>query len=111
MSDFSKNFSISGLETLTVVMPLAGQFQLSGKIQMPRLSQMDPSDPQFLNLPSSVVVTINQNGSPIFTSTAGDSGFSIPIKVALKDVITVVLSSGNAADAVLNSIKCVVSIG
>ena len=111
MSNYSQNFSISGLETLTVVMPLAGLYKLEGKIKLPRLSQSDPSDPNYLSYPSSVVATIKQNGTTIFTSSAGSDGFSIPLLAALKDSITVQLSSSSAQDEVLDAVSCVVSIG
>ena len=111
MADFNQKFSISGLETLTVVMPLAGQFQLEGKIKLPRLSQSDPTDPNFLSYPSAVVATIRKNGSAIFTTTAGSDGFSIPISVALSDSITVQLTSSSPQDMVLDAVSAVVSIG
>lgn len=111
MSNHSQNFAISGLETLTIVMPLAGQFMLSGKLSLPRLSQDDPTDPNFLNQPSLVVATIKQNGTTIFTTIAGADGFSIPIQAALKDSFTVALSSSNAADEVLNAVKAAISLG
>lgn len=111
MSAYSQNFAISGLETLTVVMPVAGQFTLSGKLKIPRLSQTDPTDPNYASYPSAVVVTIKQNGSTIFTSTAGSDGFSIPISAAYQDTFTVQLSSSEAQDEVLNAVSAVISIG
>jgi hypothetical protein len=111
MSNYSQNFAISGLETLTVVMPLAGLFTLSGKIKLPRLSQTDPTDPNFLTYPSAVVATIKQNGSTIFTTTAGSDGFSIPLLAASQDSITVALSSSSAQDEVVDAVSAVVSIG
>lgn len=111
MSNYSQNFEISGLETLTVVMPVAGLFTLSGKIKLPRLSQTDKTDPNYSAYPSAVVATIKQNGTTLFTSTAGSDGFSIPLNAAAKDSITVQLSSANAADSVLNAVSATVSIG
>lgn len=111
MANYSQNFAISGLETLTIVMPIAGNFTLSGKLKLPRLSQADPSDPNYLSYPSAVVVTIKQNGSTIYTGSAGQDGFSIPILAALKDSFTVALSSSAAEDEVLNAVSAVVSLG
>ena len=108
---YSQNFAISGLETLTIVMPVAGNFTLSGKIDLPRLSQTDPSDPNYLSYPSAVVATIKQNGSTIFTGSAGSDGFSLPILAAAADTFTVALSSSAAEDKVLNAVGAVVSIG
>lgn len=111
MANYSQNFAISGLETLTVVAPVAGNFTLSGKVSLPRLSQSDPSDPNYLNYPSAVVTTIKQNGSTIFTSSAGQDGFSIPILAALNDSFTIQLSSSALEDTVLNAVSAVISIG
>jgi hypothetical protein len=111
MSNFSQQFAISGLETLTVVVPIAGLFTLSGKIKLPRLSQTDPTDPNFLTYPSAVVATIKQNGTTIFTTKAGSDGFSIPLSAAAKDSITVALTSSSAQDEILNAVSAVVSLG
>jgi hypothetical protein len=114
MSTYSQNFAISGLETLTIVVPVAGTFTLSGKIKLPRLSQTDPTDPNYLNYPSTVVATIKQNGTTIFTTSAGSDGFSIPILAAVSDSFTVQLSSSGAAgteDQILNAVSAVVSLG
>lgn len=111
MSTYSQNFAISGLETLTIVMPVAGNCFMTGKIKVPHLSQTDPSDPNYLNYPSDVVTTIKQNGTTIFTSVAGADGFAIPVLYALKDTFTVQLSSSAAPDNVLNAVSAVISLG
>lgn len=111
MANYSQSFAISGLETLTVVVPIAGLFKLEGKIKLPRLAQTDPSDPDYLDYPSSVVATIKQNGSTLMTTSAGSDGFSLPILCAASDSITVQLSSSNTADEVPNAVSAVVSLG
>ncbi len=111
MSAYSQNFAISGLETLTIVIPVAGNYTLSGKIKIPRLSQSDPTDPNFLSYPSQVVCTIKKNGTTLFTTMAGSDGFSLPIQAALSDSFTVALSSSAAEDTVLNSVSAVISLG
>lgn len=111
MANYSQNFAISGIETLTVVIPVAGNFTLSGKIKLPRLSQSDPTDPNYLTYPSAVVTTIKQNGSTIFTSNAGQDAFSIPILASALDSFTVALTSSAAQDQVLNAVSAVISIG
>lgn len=108
---FSQNFAISGLETLTINVTTPGLLTLSGKIQSPRLSQTDATDPNYSAYPSAVVTTIQQNSSTIFTSKAGADGFSIPVSLAAGDTLTVALSSATAEDAVLNAVKAVVSLG
>ena len=109
--DYSSKHAISGLQTLTIVMPLAGQFKMEGKFKLPRLSQTDQTDPNVLVYPSAVVATIKNNGSTIFTTLAGQDGFSIPVQVALQDSVTVQLTSSNAADNVINAVSAVISIG
>lgn len=112
MSDYSQSFAISGLsETLTIVMPVAGQFVLSGKIKLPRLSQTDPTDPNYLSAPSQVIATVQKNGSTILTTKAGADGFSIPIQAAVSDSFTVDLTSSAAQDEVLNAVSAVISLG
>lgn len=111
MANYSQNFAISGLETLTVVVPVAGDYTLSGKIKIPKLSQTDPTDANYLSYPSAVVATIKQNGTTIFTTSAGADGFSIPLVAALKDSITVALSSSSAQDEILNAVSAVISLG
>lgn len=111
MANFSDTYAISGLETLTLVVPLAGTYTLAGKLVLPRLSQTDPTDPNYLTYPSQVVTTVKQNGSTIFTSTAGQDGFSIPVLAAAKDSFTVQLSSSAAQDAVLNAVSATITLG
>jgi hypothetical protein len=111
MGDYSQRFAISGLETLTINVEVAGLYTLAGKIQSPRLSQTDATDPNYSGYPSAVVTTIQQNSSTIFTSKAGADGFSIKVSCAVGDVITVALTSSAAEDEVLNAVRCVVSLG
>jgi hypothetical protein len=84
---------------------------LNGKLKLPRLSQTDPSDQNYLNYPSAVVTTIKKNGTTIFTGSSGSDGFSIPIVAAVSDSFTVALSSSSAQDEVLNAVSAVVSVG
>ena len=111
MANFSQNYAISGLETLTAVVPLGGLYTLSGKIRLPRLSQTDATDPNYASYPSAVVATIKQNGTTIFTTNAGADGFTIPINAVAGDSFTVALTSSTAEDEILNAVAAVVSIG
>lgn len=65
---------------------------------------------------SSLVITITQNGSNIYTSstitpTQGELIFKVPILAAANDVIAVTFISANLADNQLNSIKSQVTLG
>lgn len=105
MPNFSTNQTVSGLETLTFYVPTGqgGAYTLSGHLQTPNMSAGDST--------SAVVTTIGQNGSTIFTSTAGAQGFSVPVLAAAGDYFTVALSSSTATDEVLNNLRATVSLG
>jgi hypothetical protein len=65
---------------------------------------------------SGLSIVVNQNGSPIYTSTAPTVSqsalqFKVSFTASATDVITVVLSSSNANDEQLNTVKSTVSIG
>jgi len=60
---------------------------------------------------SEVATTINQNGSPVYVSAPGISGFKHVLSCLPGDVITVVLSSALASDAALNVVKSTISFG
>jgi hypothetical protein len=100
---WNQNFTATGLSTLSTYAPAAGPAFVKGKVQVPTLVNGGGA--------SSVVVTVNQNGSPIYTGVAGAEGFYTVMSCALNDVIAVVFSSSAAADQGLNVIKSEISIG
>lgn len=102
--NYSQNFTISGLQTLTIVVPVAGALTLSGKLSLPIPSLGAAAQSQ-------VVTTIKQNGSTIFTSSAGQNGFTLPVLVAAQDSLSVQLTSSLAEDEVLNAVNGAISIG
>jgi hypothetical protein len=66
--------------------------------------------------PSGLSVVVNQNGSPVFTAPAvGQTQSALQFRYAqvyaAADVITVVVSSSNANDNLLNSVQSEVAIG
>jgi hypothetical protein len=66
--------------------------------------------------PSGLSIVVNQNGSPIYTApaltpTQSAIQFKVDINGVAADTITLVLSSSNANDALLESVKTNVSIG
>ena len=91
-----------GLVTDTFTIPATGQYNLEAQItEIP---------------PSGLSIVVNQQGSPIYTSTAfpptqGSLQFKVAINGTLNDAITFVLSSSTANDLLLNSVKTNVSIG
>lgn len=98
-----QNLAFAGLGTFTTVIPVAGPYFLKGKISLPTISQGAG--------PSSCLVTINQNGSPIYTGIAGAEGFYKDFLAAANDTMTVVLTSAAAADQPVNAIKTAISLG
>lgn len=103
-TQFNQNLSFVGLGTLSITVPLAGAYFVDGKISLPTLSKGDVA-------PSAVLVTVNQNGSPVYTGQAGAEGFYTTLSCAASDVIAMVFSSAAAVDQGLNVIKSTVSIG
>lgn len=66
--------------------------------------------------PSGISIVVNKNGSPIYTApvlspTQSAIQFKTGFSAVAADVITVVLSSSNANDLLLNSVKTSMSIG
>lgn len=68
------------------------------------------------NIPSSLSIVVNQNGSPIYTSAAFPADqstlqFKLLMNCTATDVITVALSSAAAIDNQLNTVKSIITIG
>lgn len=108
-SGFNQNIESVGLGTTSVTVPYAGPYFVKGKITLPTLVGGQGSPGQASA--SSLVVTINQNGSPVYSGPVGAEGFYNDISCAAYDVIAIVLSSSAPVDAVLNAVKAVYSIG
>jgi hypothetical protein len=94
---------ISGLRTTQMPNMNPGPHQFVGKLTLPRASQGSSGASQ-------VVVTVNQNGSPVYVGIPGADGFETGVNIAVNDVITVVTSSNQPVDQVLNAVKLTVSI-
>jgi len=97
MANYSQNLVFSGLGTLSTVVPSAGLYLLQGQLSIPTLVSGGGV--------SACLVTINQNGSPVYTGQAGAEGFRAEIACSALDTLAVVLSSAAAADQPANSIK------
>lgn len=118
----SQNISYSGLGTVTYVAIANGIVNFQGTLTLPTLvgdiSQPVPpssvpavgSAPVYQSPSSQVVVTVNKNGSPVYTGKAGANGFQTSLLCAITDVITVVLSSSAACDQVPNLVKANIGI-
>lgn len=101
---FNMNLGIVGLQTVTIAVPVAGTYLLSGKLALPTISEGATDNSQ-------VVTTIKQNGSTIYTGQAGAKGFGCEVICAANDSMQVILTSSNAVDQGLNVVQGVISIG
>jgi hypothetical protein len=99
---FNQNFTNVGLNTLSFSIPTAGPYSLSGKLSLPTNTD-DGATGQ-----SSCVVTINQNGSPIYVGLPGAEGFYKNFLGAANDAMQVVFSSSNPIDQPNNAVKATV---
>ena len=69
-----------------------------------------PTQTSVAALASSLVTTINHNGSPAYTSSPGDRGAWVQINATAGDTITVVTSSSNPVDQANNAVKSTISV-
>lgn len=100
---FNQSTVFCGLGTYTTVVPVDGLYFVEGKLSLPTLTNGGGI--------SAVVVTINKNGSPIYTGVAGAEGFYTTVQCAAADSLAVVLSSSADADQGKNAIKTTIGIG
>lgn len=102
-SGFNQNIESVGLNTISVTVPYAGAYFVKGKVFLSTLIDN--------GIASSLVITVNQNGSPKYVGPAGAEGFYVDLSCAAYDVIAVVPSSVASVDALANSVKVRISIG
>lgn len=103
MANYSQNYVFSGLGSLSFNVPTTSAYFFDGKISLPTIVGGAGV--------SAVVVTINQNGAPVYVGTAGAEGFRADFACTANDLIAIVLSSANANDNALNAVKMTVAIG
>lgn len=105
MANLVVNTSFAGLGTaVNITAPQTDIYNITGTLTLPTLTQTNDT------VASAVVVTINKNGSPVFTTTPGQRGFASGVNAAQSDVITVVLSSSLASDAAPMAVKSTISV-
>lgn len=97
---FNQTTESTGLSTTTFIAPTAGTYTVTGKLSLPMITGGGPG--------SQVVVTVNQNGSPVSVGLPGAEGIKAELNCAALDSITVVLSSSLASDSLLNVIKAAI---
>jgi hypothetical protein len=99
---YNQNFTNVGLNTLSFSLPTAGPYFVDGKLSLPTNTDDGAAGT------SSCVVTVNQNGSPIYVGLPGAEGFHCTLLAAANDAITVVFSSANAIDQAPNAVKATI---
>lgn len=114
MANSSSSFSIGGLNSAANTVGNAGEYTIAGRLQLPNQtndmgwSVSQPTAP--VGVPSQVVATVSQNGSPVLTTTAGQNSFSFLLLCAANDVISVALTSSAAIDAIPNMVRAAITI-
>ena len=119
--------TVTGLTTTTINIPTTDFYTVAGTLEIPKTG---PVATQGAGggagtgaggnvggtgemVPSKVVVTVNHNGSPIYTGSAGLKGFSTGAQCTAGDTMTVVLTSSEnstQADKQLNAVKCTITV-
>lgn len=99
---FNQELVLNGLGTVSVTVPQAGPYFVEGHTSLPTLVGGGGA--------SSLVTVVNQNGSPVYTGSAGAEGFKAQVVCAANDVIAVVFSSSATEDSGRNVIKSNISI-
>jgi hypothetical protein len=109
---------ITGLGTQTYNVLVAGPYTVQFSLSIPFVQGTSANSSSTVGQ-SGLQVVVNQNGSPVLTiggsasnptPTQPSLSGSITFGCAVSDVITVVLSSSNAVDAVPNAVKGVVNV-
>jgi hypothetical protein len=120
LSLFSNTQTATGLQTITINLPNTDVYSIVGTIQAPNLvSTPTPgagagagtgTNASPASTASQIVVTIKQNGSTVYTSSAGQRGFALPaLSATAGDVITIIPSSSLAQDEQLQAIQITVA--
>lgn len=98
MANFNGTLILNGLGTNAIfTAPEAGLYTVRGKLSLPSIVAGNGA--------SAVVCLVKKGGVTQYTSNAGDRGFMYQANLASGDVITLVTSSSNANDNVLNAVK------
>jgi len=118
LSLFSNTQTATGLQTITINLPNTDVYSIVGTIQAPNIvtaATQGAGGGAGTGIggtvsQSQIVVTIKQNGSTIYTSSAGQRGFAIPaLSATAGDVITIIPSSSLAQDEELQAIQITVA--
>src|ERR1700677_4828744 len=99
--------TIQGLQTYNVPVPDTSNYVINVTNTVPTIpttgttgngAGSQPTQVSTPSLYSSLITTINHNGSAVYTSNPGDRSAYAQINATAGDTITIVTSSSNAAD-------------
>lgn len=110
MSNMSQREVFSGLGTYSYTIPEAALWQIKVSSSISLLSQDVSSNPLSPSPVSSLVITVTQNGTTMYTGQTGAQGAQLQLTCALGDVIHIVFSSSATADTSLNAVKSTISL-
>ena len=110
--------SMTGLQTFTLSCPNSDNYIVnvtntlpiaqSGNVGSGAGSQ--PTQSSIPALVSSLVTTINHNGSAVYTSPAGAKAAYTQITCTAGDTITIVTSSSSSNDSAINAVRSLIQI-
>lgn len=109
----------AGLGTSTFTVVTAGLYTVQIKSTIPCLAAGSSNNSTVTAGGSALQIVVNNNGSPVLTvggsganptPTQQSIGGSVVIQAAAADVITVVLTSANAVDALPNAVKSIINL-
>jgi len=110
---------VAGLGTSTFTVVTAGLYTCAVNFTIPYIASGSSNNSTVTTGGSALQIVVNQNGSPVLTlggvstnptPTQPSLGGSVRIQAAAADVITVVLTSANAVDAVPNAVKGTINL-
>lgn len=120
MANLSQSASWQGLNTFTFTAPTTDTYSIIGTVTPQKYSGSvtqgagggaGTGSGSTAETPSQVLITINKNGSPVYTGTAGKQGFAINgISLAANDVITIVPTSSLSQDKQPNAVRMTIAI-
>ena len=110
---------VTGLGTQTYNVVTAGLYTCAVNFTIPYVASGSSANSSSTAGQSGLQIVVNQNGSAVLTLGGSSTnptptqpliGGSVRIQAAASDVITVVLSSSNAVDAVPNAVKGTINL-
>lgn len=114
----SNTQTVNGLSTTTINIPTTDFYTVAGTLQLPTAGPTASTGAgggagtgavATNQTQSQVVVTVNHNGSPIYTGAAGAKGFSTGAQCTAGDTMTVVLTSSLSQDQQPNAVSATIT--